>query len=109
LIGESFIRTTGRVSVNFAVFDMILTTQHLILVDNTYARFEPQMIPVLNILAVTAGKVATGSTISATAMLVGLWKVSTTTLNSSFSGPHNVFEYQQPVLQGYWWSGSRRP
>jgi hypothetical protein len=58
--GESFIRTTGRVSVNFALYDMILTTRHLILVDNTYARFEPQMIPVLTILSVTAGKVATG-------------------------------------------------
>jgi len=58
--GESFIRTTGRVSVNVALYDMILTTRHLILVDNTYARFEPQMIPVLTILSVTAGKVATG-------------------------------------------------
>ncbi|WAC05264.1 MAG: hypothetical protein OS112_01160 [Methanoregula sp.] len=58
--GESFIRTTGRVSVNLALYDMILTTRHLILVDNTYARFEPQMIPILTILSVTAGKVATG-------------------------------------------------
>ncbi len=58
--GESFIRTTGRISVNFALYDMILTTRHLILVDNTYARFEPQMIPVLTVLSVTAGKVTTG-------------------------------------------------
>ena len=70
--GESFIRTTGRVSVNVALYDMILTTRHLILVDNTYARFEPQMIPVLTILSVTAGKVATGEPVITLTLLLRL-------------------------------------
>jgi hypothetical protein len=38
----------------------MLTTRHLILVDSGYARFEPTIIPLLSVLSVTAGKVASG-------------------------------------------------
>ncbi|MCX6691911.1 MAG: hypothetical protein NTW33_07635 [Methanoregula sp.] len=89
--GESFIRTTGRVSVNVALYDMILTTRHLILVDNTYARFEPQMIPVLTILSVTAGKVATGEPV--------ITLTFTATGSSGAPAPMNLIFSQQPGEQ----------
>jgi hypothetical protein len=89
--GESFIRTTGRVSVNVALYDMILTTRHLILVDNTYARFEPQMIPVLTILSVTAGKVATGEPV--------ITLTFTATDSTTSPAPMNLIFSQQPGEQ----------
>jgi hypothetical protein len=89
--GESFIRTTGRVSVNVALYDMILTTRHLILVDNTYARFEPQMIPVLTILSVTAGRVATGEPVITLAF--------TATGSTGAPAPMNLIFSQQPGEQ----------
>jgi len=89
--GESFIRTTGRISVNVALYDMILTTRHLILVDNTYARFEPQMIPVLTILSVTAGKVATGEPV--------ITLTFTATGSTGAPGPMNLIFSQQPGEQ----------
>jgi hypothetical protein len=58
--GESIILTTDRVSFNSAQYDVLLTTRHLILVDVRYARFQPQKIPLLAILSVKGGKIATG-------------------------------------------------
>ena len=58
--GETIILTTPRISVGSAIFDMMLTTRRIILVDNRYARFEPQMIPFSTILTVKGGKIPTG-------------------------------------------------
>ncbi|HET6580459.1 MAG TPA: hypothetical protein VFG36_01125, partial [Methanoregula sp.] len=58
--GESIILTTDRVSINSAQYDVLLTTQYLILVDVRYARFQPQKIPLLAILSVKGGKTSTG-------------------------------------------------
>ena len=58
--GETIILTTPKVSFNALLYDMMLTTRRLILVDSAYTRFEPQMIPLTTILSVTAGKVASG-------------------------------------------------
>jgi hypothetical protein len=58
--GESLILTTGRVSVNTVQYDVLLTTRYLILVDVRYAQFQPQMIPLLTIQSVKAGKTANG-------------------------------------------------
>ena len=58
--GESIVLTTDRVSVNSEQYDLLLTTRHLILVDIRYARFQPQKIPLLAILSVKGGKIATG-------------------------------------------------
>jgi len=57
---ETIILTSPGVRFNAVLYDMMLTTRRLILVDSTYTRFEPQMIPFSTILSVTAGKVATG-------------------------------------------------
>ncbi len=58
--GETIILTTPRISVGSAIFDMMLTTRRIILVDNRYARFEPQMIPFSTILTVKGGKIPAG-------------------------------------------------
>jgi len=58
--GESFIITTHHISAGFSWYDMMLTTRHLILVDSSLARFEPNKIPLTTILSVTAAKTATG-------------------------------------------------
>ncbi len=58
--GESIILTTDRVSINSAQYDVLLTTRYLILVDVRYARFQPQKIPLLAILSVKGGRIATG-------------------------------------------------
>lgn len=58
--GETIILTSPKVSFNAVLYDVMLTTRRLILVDSAYTRFEPQMIPFTTILSVTAGKVATG-------------------------------------------------
>lgn len=58
--GESFIVTTHRISAGFALYDMMLTTRHIVLVDSSAARFEPWKIPLSTILSVAAGRVATG-------------------------------------------------
>ena len=58
--GETIILTTPRISVGSAIFDMMLTTRRIILVDNRYSRFEPQMIPFSTILTVKGGKIPTG-------------------------------------------------
>ncbi len=58
--GESFILTTDRISVNTVQYEVLLTTRFLILVDIRYARFQPQMIPLLTIESVKGGKTANG-------------------------------------------------
>ncbi|OPY35741.1 MAG: hypothetical protein A4E35_02312 [Methanoregula sp. PtaU1.Bin051] len=58
--GEAFIATAHRISVDFVLYDMMLTTGHLILVDNSSLRFELRKIPLRTILSVAAGKVTTG-------------------------------------------------
>jgi hypothetical protein len=57
---EAIVLTTHRISVNDVLYDLMLTTRRLILIDSTYARFEPRMVPLTTLLSVTAGKVATG-------------------------------------------------
>ena len=58
--GESLILTTDRISINTVQYDVLLTTRYLILVDVRYAQFQPQMIPLLTIESVKAGKTANG-------------------------------------------------
>jgi hypothetical protein len=58
--GESIILTTDRVSINSLLYEVLLTTRHLILVDIRYDQFLPQKIPLSSILSVKGGKVATG-------------------------------------------------
>jgi hypothetical protein len=58
--GESIILTTDRVSINSLLYEILLTTRHLILVDIRYNQFLPQKIPLSTILSVKGGKVATG-------------------------------------------------
>jgi hypothetical protein len=70
---------------------MMLTTRHIILIDNTYIRFEPQMIPLLDILSVTAGKVATGEPVITLAL--------TGTSGTGDSQVTNLIFSQQPGEQ----------
>jgi hypothetical protein len=58
--GESIILTTDRVRINSLQYDLLLTTKYLILIDIRYARFQPQKIPLMAILSVKAGEIATG-------------------------------------------------
>jgi hypothetical protein len=58
--GESIILTTDQVSINSLLYEVLLTTHHLILVDIRYDQFLPQKIPLSTILSVKGGKVATG-------------------------------------------------
>jgi len=58
--GESILLTTDRVSINSLLYEVLLTTRHLILVDIRYDLFLPQKIPLSTILSVKGGKIATG-------------------------------------------------
>ncbi len=58
--GESIVMTTHRVSVGSIIYDAMLTTERLILMDNRYTRFEPRMIHFPAIISVKGGKVPTG-------------------------------------------------
>ncbi len=58
--GESIILTTDRIRVNSVLYDMLLTTRNLILVDVGHTRFQPLMYPLLSILSVKGGKTANG-------------------------------------------------
>jgi hypothetical protein len=58
--GESIVLTTDRVSINSEQYDLLLTTRYLILVNIRYAQVQPQKIPLLAILSVKGGKIATG-------------------------------------------------
>jgi hypothetical protein len=57
---ESIILTTDRVSINSLLYEVLLTTRHLILVDIRYDQFLPQKIPLSTVLSVKGGKVASG-------------------------------------------------
>ena len=57
--GESILLTTDRVSINSLLYEVLLTTRHLILVDIRYDQFLPQKIPLSTILSVKGGKIAT--------------------------------------------------
>jgi len=86
--GESIILTANRVSVNFIPFDIILTNQRLIFIDSTYARFEPQMVPLGDIFSVKAEKIATGEPV-----------ISLTLAASGLPGTHESMDLlftQQP-------------
>jgi hypothetical protein len=58
--GEFIILTTDRVCINSVLYEVLLTTRHLILVDIRYAHFQPQTIPLSTILSVKGGKITTG-------------------------------------------------
>jgi len=61
--GESFILTTHRISSNFVLYDMVLTTQRLILINSLYTQFEHKTILLSNIQSVKGGKIATGESV----------------------------------------------
>lgn len=58
--GESIVLTTHRVSAGSVLYDAILTSERLILMDSRYTRFEPRMLPFSAINSVKGGKVPTG-------------------------------------------------
>ncbi len=58
--GESIVLTTDRVSLDKVIYDAILTTRQLILIDSQNARFEPRIILLSHIQTVRSGKAATG-------------------------------------------------
>jgi len=58
--GESIILTTHRVSFNGVLYNMILTTQRLILVDSGDTRSDPRTIPLVLLQSATAGDGAAG-------------------------------------------------
>jgi hypothetical protein len=58
--GESIILTTHSVGVDGGMFDVLLTTERIVLVDNRYARFEPRTIPFTRMLSVKGGRIPTG-------------------------------------------------
>ena len=58
--GESIVLTTHRMSVGSVLYDAMLTTQRLILVDNRSDNSEPEIIPFSEIVTVKGGKASTG-------------------------------------------------
>jgi hypothetical protein len=58
--GESIVLTTDRVSIDNVVYEAMLTTRQLILIDSLHVRFEPSTIPLTAIQSVRSGKAATG-------------------------------------------------
>ena len=54
--GESIILTTDRVRIDDKVYDVILTSHRVALVDSDHARDQPQVIPFATILSVKGGK-----------------------------------------------------
>ena len=58
--GESIVLTTGRVSINSVQYDVLLTTRNLILVDERYGDFQPQIFPLFIIQSVKGGKSTSG-------------------------------------------------
>jgi len=58
--GEAFVVTASRISVDFRQYDMLLTSKNLILLDSTQSTIAPWKIPLRTVLAVNAGKTATG-------------------------------------------------
>ncbi|MCK9580108.1 MAG: hypothetical protein M0Q92_06610 [Methanoregula sp.] len=57
--GESLVLTTDRISLDNQIYEAMLTTRNLILIDSTNARFEPRIIPLATIRSVRSGKAAT--------------------------------------------------
>jgi hypothetical protein len=58
--GESIVMTTDRVSVENVMYDAILTTRRLLLIDSRHTRIEPRIIPLSTVESVRSGKAATG-------------------------------------------------
>jgi hypothetical protein len=59
-IGESIILSTHSVSVDESLYDVLLTNERIVLVDNRYTRFEPRTLPFTQIISVKGGRVPTG-------------------------------------------------
>lgn len=58
--GESIILTTHSVSVDGGLYDILLTNERIVFVDNRYTRFEPLTLPFTQIISVKGGRVPTG-------------------------------------------------
>ena len=89
--GESIILTTDRVSISSLLYEVLLTTRHLILVDIRYDLFLPQKIPLSTILSVNGGKVATGEPV--------ITLIFSDNESMSGSGPMVLIFTQQPGEQ----------
>ena len=57
--GESIVLTTDRVSIDAVMYQAMLTTRRLILIDSRNTRFEPGIVPISAIQTVRSGKAAT--------------------------------------------------
>lgn len=57
--GETFVVTTHRISVDFTLYDLMLTSKNLILFDSSQTTINLQKISLSTVLAVNAGKTAT--------------------------------------------------
>jgi hypothetical protein len=57
--GESIVLTTDRVSIDAVMYQAMLTTRRLILIDSRNSRFEPGIVPISAIQTVRSGKAAT--------------------------------------------------
>ena len=58
--GESIILTTHSISVDEGLYDVLLTNERIVLVDNRYTRFEPRSIPFTQMISVKGGRVPSG-------------------------------------------------
>jgi hypothetical protein len=58
--GESIVLTTDRVSIDAVMYQAMLTTRRLILIDSRNARFDPRIVSLPAIQTVRGGKAATG-------------------------------------------------
>jgi hypothetical protein len=54
--GEAIVLTTHRVSVDAVAYDVMLTTERIVLIDNRNARFDPKIIMLSSVLSVQGGK-----------------------------------------------------
>lgn len=54
--GETIVLTTNRVSADTVLYDVMLTTERVFLIDNRNERFEPRILPLSTILSVKGGK-----------------------------------------------------
>jgi hypothetical protein len=86
--GESIILTTHSVSVDEGLYDILLTNERIVLVDNRYTRFEPRTIPFTQVISVKGGRVPTGEPV------ITLVLTETGTLSDSLDR-HLIFT-QQP-------------
>jgi hypothetical protein len=58
--GESIILTTHSISVDEGLYDVLLTNERIVLVDNRYTRFEPRSIPFTQMISVKGGRIPSG-------------------------------------------------